>query len=518
MGAITFSKSTTSVASRLWGCNMYVIAGARGHQQGMPILMIRRALRLTGFLMAFLILALAGTARAEERIALVLGNAGYKAVSPLRNPLSDAALVARTLEGLGFRVTLLTDASRDDMIRGVSQFGRDLRAAGADATGLFYYAGHGVQSFGSNYLLPVDAALNDAADLDLVALEASAILRQMHSARNRTNIFILDACRNNPFETVPGFNENGLAEMDAPTGTFLSYATAPGDVAYDGEGGNSPYSAAIARQMSVEGQSIEHMFRNVRVKVLTETGGLQTPWDTSSLTVEFTFRPAVAPDPELADEQRLWDDVRETEDPLQVMLFLRAYPEGPFAAEAQDLLAALVNGRAQPAAKAAPAPTAPAAAADTDEEALYASAQSAGTAEGYQAYLDVFPDGVFAEFAQMELAALQPKPADAPPLPTAAQDAINFDTVLATGMAEIDGRSIKELLAGSPLFPPIEGLPEAVWKDKSCSGCHQWTREAICDQANVYMADNGARGLDKQHPYGGTFKETLRRWAAGGCG
>ena len=474
-------------------------------------------LRFAGLALSIIMLALAGAARAEERIALVLGNGSYTSVSALNNPLSDATLVARTLEGLGFTVTLLTDATRDDMIRGISQFGRDLRAAGADATGLFYYAGHGVQSFGSNYLLPVDAALNDAADLDLVALEASAILRQMHSARNRTNIFILDACRDNPFETLPGFNDNGLAEMDAPTGTFLSYATAPGDVAYDGAGANSPYTAAIARQMVVEGQSIEHMFRNVRVEVLTETGGLQTPWDTSSLTVEFAFRPEVALDPEVAEEQRLWNDVRETSDPLQVMLFLRAYPEGTYSAEAQDLLAALVNGQTPIAQDPEPVAKAPAAGPDADEQALFATAQSSGTAAAYESYLDAYPNGVFSEFARTELAALEP-PADAAPTASPAPDAeISFETVLATGAAEIDGRSIQQLLTGSPLFPPIDGLPEAVWKDKSCSGCHQWTREAICDQANVYLAENGSRGLEKQHPYGGTFKQTLRRWAAGGC-
>ncbi|WP_368075922.1 caspase domain-containing protein [Leisingera sp. NJS201] len=176
------------------------------------------------------------TVLAEERLALVIGNSAYGSVSPLDNPVRDARLIAQTLEGLGFDVTLAADTRQIEMKRAIGQFGRKLRGAGDDATGLFYYAGHGVQSFGSNYLLPVDVALADAADLDLMAVEAQSVLRQMASARNRTNIVILDACRNNPFEAVADLNESGLAEMKAPTGTFLAYATAPGDVALDGPG------------------------------------------------------------------------------------------------------------------------------------------------------------------------------------------------------------------------------------------------------------------------------------------
>ncbi len=178
------------------------------------------------------LLTLAGSAapgllRAEPRIALVIGNGAYEAVSPLTNPLNDAGLMARTLEELGFEVTLVGDADLGTMQGAISAFGRSLRDAGEEATGLFYYAGHGVQSFGRNYILPVDASLTDAADLSLVAIEAEAVLRQMASARNRTNIFILDACRNNPFPDSVGFGETGLAEMNAPAGTYIAYATSP---------------------------------------------------------------------------------------------------------------------------------------------------------------------------------------------------------------------------------------------------------------------------------------------------
>ena len=221
--------------------------------------------------LALLLILVAGTAPratlAESRIALVVGNGNYSSVSTLDNPENDANLIAETLKSLGFEVTLLVDASQAELRHGISQFGRDLRQAGRDGAGLFYYAGHALQSFGNNYLLPVDASLTDAADLGLVAVEAESVLQQMFSAKNRTNIVILDACRNNPFENIAEFNDNGLAEMKAPAGTFLAYATEPGGVALDGLGVNSPFTQVLAREMMEPGTPVEQMFKKFRVAV-----------------------------------------------------------------------------------------------------------------------------------------------------------------------------------------------------------------------------------------------------------
>ncbi|MDT8857503.1 caspase family protein [Paracoccaceae bacterium Fryx2] len=269
------------------------------------------------------LLAWAAPALAEPRFALVIGNGAYQAVAPLDNAVADAQLMAGTLERKGFTVTLLIDTGQADLKRGIGQFGRQLREAGADATGLFYYAGHGVQSFGANYLLPVDASLTDAADLGLVGVPADAILRQMYSARNKTNIVILDACRNNPFAAIPDLGDNGLAEMKAPTGTYLAYSTAPGAVALDGADGNSPFTRALAAEIDSPGAPIEQVFKQTRVAVLAATNGLQTPWDTSSLTASFSFTPAVVLSPEELAARQLWDSVRESRDPVQIMLFLR---------------------------------------------------------------------------------------------------------------------------------------------------------------------------------------------------
>lgn len=465
------------------------------------------------------------SAPAEQRVALVIGNGAYEAVSPLDNPAQDAALIADTLESVGFQVTRLIDSDLTQMRRGISQFGRALREAGTDATGLFYYAGHGVQSFGTNYLLPVDTSLTNAADLDLVAVEAQSVLRQMYSARNRTNIFILDACRNNPFQNLPDFGSTGLAEMKAPTGTFLAYATEPGAVALDGSAGNSPFSAALAAEIPTPGLPLEQVFKQVRVKVLDATRGAQTPWDTSSLTNDFVFQPAeTMTEAELAQKQ-LWDSVKGTGDPVQIMLFLRAYPDSRYDGAARALLGTLMEKEVTtpPAAETA-APTPRTKSPGAREQELINAAQASGALADYEAYLAEFPDGVFAEFAVNEIASLRENqaaatetPDAAPAEPATAPGVVRYDLPLTSGVAEITGKTIAEVTEGSPLFPPIEGLPDEVWKGKHCSDCHQWTREALCTQANVYVTANGERSLDKQHPFGGSFKKNLKTWAADGC-
>jgi uncharacterized caspase-like protein len=479
-----------------------------------------------------LILLTVAPASAQERLALVVGHSAYGTVSPLDNPAHDARLIAETLQGLEFKVTLLLDSNQADMRRGISQFGRDLRNAGADAIGLFYFAGHGVQSFGTNYLLPVDVALENAADLDLVAVEAQSVLRQMYSARNKTNIMILDACRNNPFSDLSEFNDNGLAEMQAPTGTFLAYATAPGGVALDGVEGNSPFTRALASTMTTPGQRIEQVFKNVRVEVIEKTNGMQTPWDASSLTSDFVFAEEDPMTPEELQELQLWNSVQASGDPVQIMLFLRGYPDGAHAEDARALLAVLMARElADPeAAKPAPVARGPSA----EEQQMFEMAQVERSIESYQAYLDTYPDGVFTEFATQELIALREKsgqdpvgegvtpeteevtePAPAEPRPQTGP--ITFQTAMVSDLSALSGRSISEVITMSPIYPPVEGLPDSYWKDQTCSNCHQWTQDRLCEQANAYLNVSMQRSLDKKHPFGGALKRHLKSWAEAGC-
>nr|WP_291730313.1 caspase family protein [Leisingera sp. F5] len=473
---------------------------------------------------------------AEERLALVIGNSAYGSVPSLDNPVRDARLIAQTLEGLGFDVTLAADAKQIEMKRAIGQFGRKLRGAGEDATGLFYYAGHGVQSFGSNYLLPVDVALADAADLDLMAVEAQSVLRQMASARNRTNIVILDACRNNPFEAVADLNASGLAEMKAPTGTFLAYATAPGDVALDGTGENSPFTEALAREIVVPGAPVEQVFKQVRRAVLEQSGGGQTPWDTSSLVSDFVFaegEPEVVMSAAEVQETQIWASVKASRDAMQIMLFLRGYGDGKYADEARGLLSDLMAEELQGGAAPAAASAASAPAVADAETAMFEAAQGDGSKAAYEAYLMAYPEGQFAEMAVVELAAMRtgasqdpeaggeavaaaPK-ADPAPAPLAEAGPVTYASPLHSETPQIAGLTLAEAVTRSPAFPPIEGLPESYWKDQTCSSCHQWTRARLCTQGNTYLSLNMQRSLGKQHPFGGALKQALKSWAAGGC-
>lgn len=467
-------------------------------------------------------------ALAEPRIALVIGNGGYQAVNALPNPPQDAALMAEALKKAGFAVTLVQDGDLAAMGAAVTQFGKDLRDAGAEATGLFYYAGHGVQSFGQNFLVPVDARLTNAADLSLVALDAQSVLRQMFSAHNRTNIVILDACRNNPFSAVRDLTDNGLAEMSAPTGTFLAYATAPGSVALDGLDGNSPFTKALAARIVTPGLAIEQAFKDVRVEVLDKTGGQQTPWDTSSLTGDFIFTADAAG----SDAENLWADVSKSSDPVQIMLFLRAYPQSAHEKEARTLLASVMQAEVKGQGKATPAPVTgtPAAGVDPAEVAAFEAAQKDGSRDALAAFLTQFPTSTFAAAVQAEVAALD-KPIAATAVPAApaageipadlaatiAAEAVTFAGPLAAGDAAIKGQSIEHLIATQPLFAPIEGLPKEAWEAQPCTTCHKWTKPALCEQAGFYVKEAAPSAKVTQHPLGGAFKLSLKAWAAAGC-
>src|SRR6188472_46133 len=247
------------------------------------------------FLLSLLFIA---PAAAEKRIALVVGNSAYQNVTRLDNPRNDAALMADTLTGLGF--TLIggraqLDLDKSAMDNAVQNFGRQVQ--GADVA-LFYYAGHGVQVSGSNYLVPVTANPTREADVDFQMVDVNLVLRQMQGSGTRLNMVILDACRNNPFG-ARGLraSDGGLAQMRAPEGTLISYATQPGNVAQDGTGGNSPYTKALAATIKQSGLDIFQTFNRVGLAVKRETGGSQQPWVSSS-PIDGTFYfvpPAPAP-------------------------------------------------------------------------------------------------------------------------------------------------------------------------------------------------------------------------------
>jgi formylglycine-generating enzyme required for sulfatase activity/uncharacterized caspase-like protein len=308
-------------------------------------------IRQTIMMLVALLLTSAG-ALAEQRIALVIGNSAY-ANARLANPVNDAQLISRALRQHGFQVIQKLDAGEREMGRAVKAFGESLEAAGRDAVGLFYYAGHGVQVGGINYLIPVDADIEDEEDVPIEAVSADHILGIIEASGNRLNLMFLDACRNNPFLRTSRNARHGLAMMNAPTGIFIGYATAPGDVAKDGSGTNSPFTTAMAATMGQPGEPIESMFKRVRLSVIAATEGEQTPWSASSLTGDFSFVPgaAVVAEVELADDApdpapvpstdrsaldlAFWDAIKDSDDRRRFQAYLEQYPEGAFAAIAR---------------------------------------------------------------------------------------------------------------------------------------------------------------------------------------
>lgn len=297
---------------------------------------------------------------AQDRLALVIGNGKYTHIDPLANPPNDVVLVSKALEKVGFKVTLLVDADKREMIDSARKFADMLDDSGKNTVGVFYYAGHGVSYRGENWLIPVGADIKQGTDIEYDTLSANRVLRMMEDARNATDIMILDACRNSPFRnfSLSGTRAvaGGMSRMDiAPTGSFIAYSTAPGAVAYDGDGRYSPFAEAFSFEIENSAYSIGDMMIEVRNKVKEKTARLgsrpQTPWDSSSLTGRFVFNPQVpsgsvatlpTPPPQqesgrasqpsgASADTRFWTSIEKSTDPQEFEIYLQRYPDGQYA-------------------------------------------------------------------------------------------------------------------------------------------------------------------------------------------
>ncbi|MBL8483338.1 MAG: caspase family protein [Rhodocyclaceae bacterium] len=248
----------------------------------------RRAgwLHAVGLLLA--VMTMAAQAAPEQRIALVIGNGRY-AGAALANPANDARAIGKALGEAGFKVTVLENAGIKDMNQAIREFGDALARGGG--VGLFFFAGHGVQVKGRNYLIPVDSGVQREDEVPYASIDTNLVLDKMETAANRVNILILDACRNNPFARSLRAAGGGLVQMDAPAGTLIAFSTAPGSVASDGEGQNSVYTQFLLQAMRVPGARIEDVFKSVRTQVRQSTGGKQIPWENTALEGDFVFFP-----------------------------------------------------------------------------------------------------------------------------------------------------------------------------------------------------------------------------------
>ena len=242
----------------------------------------------------------------EPRTALIIGNSAYS-FAPLKNPINDAEAMASALEGAGFKVIKETDADQAKMVEAVRTFGDELKRRGG--VGLFYFSGHGTQIDGENYLLPVGEQFASLEDVKRRSVTALAVVEAMASAHSDLNIFILDACRNNPIDPN---GAKGLSRIDSNARLFISYATSPGLTALDGEGNNSPYAKYLYQSIDAPNLDIEDTFKRTLKGVYVETHGEQTPWIASTFFGDFVFRPSG--EPPAAGEEKAPAETAEPEE------------------------------------------------------------------------------------------------------------------------------------------------------------------------------------------------------------
>jgi uncharacterized caspase-like protein len=286
----------------------------------------------------------------EARVALVIGNGAYTNAEPLKNPVNDARAMARVLRDAGFEVIARENVTRRAFVEALHEFAGKVTPGGV---GLFYYAGHGIQVRGLNYLLPIDAALANEYDVKYETVDINDVLGRLDEARARLSLVILDACRDNPFARRFRSTSRGLAQTDAPRGTVIAYATAPGDTAADGDGENGVYTAELLKAIAQPGLKLEEVFKRTIDGVARTTANRQTPWVSSSFRGDFVFNAAVAapppPPPQAAPspptqpravapapsvdtvEQTAWLTIASSNNPAMFELFLKRFPDGVYA-------------------------------------------------------------------------------------------------------------------------------------------------------------------------------------------
>ena len=304
---------------------------------------------------------------AGGKVALVIGNGAYRH-APLKNPGADAHAMAEQLRRLGFEVIERRDTTREQMAFAIRDFGDRLRGA---SVGVFYYAGHGVQVRGRNYLIPVDTVAEREDEVPYRSIDANEVLDKIDTARAPVNVVILDACRNNPFARSGrgGAAPGGLASMDAPTGSLIAFSTAPGAVAEDGSGVNGTYTKYLLKHIATPGLQVENMFKRVRVDVARETSERQIPWESSSLKTDFSFgggaagaAQSVAASDDTLVELAFWDSVKNSSSAADYRAYLEQYPQGRFAplARARAATLAATAGASAPSPAANPVTSTPA--------------------------------------------------------------------------------------------------------------------------------------------------------------
>ena len=455
--------------------------------------------------LVILLAALPGGASATQRVALVIGNASYEHAPALANPLNDATDIGAALGRLGFSVTRLENVDDAAMRRGLKEF---RRAAAASEVALVFYAGHGIEVDGRNFLVPVDARLASDEDVEYEVVPLELVSRAVERASG-LRLVILDACRDNPFAAKmqrSGATRSigrGLARVEPAEETLVAYAAKEGTVAADGVGRNSPYSEALLTYLEEPGLEVNLLFRKVRDAVVAATGGGQIPFTYGSLSSREVYL-AEPPDPSDASESQpsiaeesdtpgtlakqqaaeqellFWEMVKDSEDPADIHVYLDRYPEGTYVALARNRLKRLErapredeSGKVPDVAELVIEPTATSAQGDAERE-FWALVKESDVTSDFEVFLEYFPDGVYAPLARMRLRQLQrerstsevvagdaPQASPAEPVPAASTEPVPApETVeFSLGLERSERRRIQEALASLAFDPgPPDGL------------------------------------------------------------
>jgi uncharacterized caspase-like protein len=387
--------------------------------------------RVIFWLALWLVAAFGATGEdARARLALVIGNAGYANTPALANPVNDAEDVAKALTSAGFAVTLKRNLGKRDFDLAIAQFTRDARDAEA---ALFYYAGHGMQYDGVNYVMPVDAVLRDYVSLRYEMVSVDEVKLALESSPG-VKILVLDSCRDNPLakrlmRSLSGAGRGlsggqGLAPAQPTTGMIIVYATQSGHVALDGTQRNSPFAKAFVEELSKPGLEVAMLFRGVEQKVLTATGGKQSPELSISGVPEYYMT-------EASPDRRAWDKASAAGDAEALIDFLSRFPASPYARQASAKLQSLQGAKAG----------------DPVEALFWQSTNKGGTIADYAIYLKKYPTGAFAAIAVNRIAALASKPS---PAPSSVAETIRASPPIAADAPDVVSNATRPIAAPRP--------------------------------------------------------------------
>ncbi len=433
---------------------------------------ITRCALFTG-LVAMLVFLLS-SANAQTKRAMVIGNADYQSYGYQQNLLFDVDAVAASLRAAGFEVDRVTDADLNALHSHIDAFATELDTMGDDGVGLFVFSGLVLQGFGTSYIMPVGAGSAGDFKFDQSAIDIDQAIRKMSGNQSGHRIFVIDARRNDILTREFGVAQGISAEMEPPLGSFIAFSNGPQGSAGGAAASPSAFAQTLAAQITRPYTSVEALFETIEQQVEAGVGAAQTVWSGSGLLETVSLASPARPAQLKTSNVLASADILSSRNVSTNSLIAPKDIIGPVPSNEEALLVE----RDDIADKI---------------EVLVAKSSNSASGQDDEFIRSILP--VEQSFDQM----------------------ITFSTKLINGSDHVKGRSIEQLIKGSPLYPPIAELPKELWEDQTCSNCHQWDQANLCVQAGTYLRPTGESSVSKRHPYGGSLKANLQIWARDGC-